>query len=419
MTQIVNNTTRYILEIREGGAVTTIASIAMADLTDVSAGATTGQVLQYNGATWEPYTLPTIPPAVTGFVPPAATDNQFMRYDEALGEWEAFTLTPEFVLPEAQEGDLLQFDGTQWVVVHIDFDQGGGDGSTVLEEDLTSTENVGGIDAGDTLVAGTTLEEVFRTMLITYQEPVMTLSGWTTGTYEHGATYPADTDFVLSFTNDVNIDAGVNGSWIVADSFIANSSGTALPEDGTTSIPSYTGTLLVDNVNAGAGVTSRGNAASLTVSGFQNTNGGTIGSKTKSSTVRFRYWVLDSATTLGQNPTDISAQIMLAGADLQLDGTGAGVIESGLISSVSDLGLTTSGSYDFVYWLLPQAFTVNSITQNTSLNLYAGDTADQTTAVIYLGTVDITNQHGQTVAMQLLRSKVSNAFAPGSVIAFS
>ena len=135
--------------------------------------------------------------------------------------------------------------------------------------------------------------------------------------------------------------------------------------------------------------------------------------------MQFRYWVLDSATTVGQNPSDASVQSLLSGADSSLNGAGAGVIESGLISSVSNLGLTTSGSYDFVYWLLPQAFTVNSITQNTSLNLYAGDTADQTTAVIYLGEVDIDNQYGQTVKMQLLRSKVSNAFAPGSVIAFS
>ncbi len=419
MTQIVNNITKYVLEIVEGGSVQTISSISMIDLLDVQGLAVTGQVLQYDGTNWVPYTLPTTPAPVAGFVPPAATDNQFMRYDEALGQWEAFTLTTEYVLPEAIEGAFLQFDGTQWVVVELDLTGGGDSGSTVLEEDLTSTENVGGIDSGDTLVAGTTLEEVFRTMLITYQEPAMTLSSWTTGTYEHGATYPADTDFVLSFTNDGNINTGVNGSWVVADSFIANSSGTALPEDGTTSIPSYTGTLLVDNVNAGAGVTSRGSAASLTVSGFQNTNGGTIGSKTKSSTVRFRYWVLDSATTVGQNPSNATVQSMLSGADTSLNGTGSGVVESGLISSVSNLGLTTSGSYDFVYWLLPQAFTVNSITQNTSLNLYAGDTADQTTAVIYLGTVDITNQHGQTVAMQLLRSKVSNAFAPGSVIAFS
>lgn len=418
MTQIINNITKYVLEITEGTGVQIVSSIYMNDLLDVQAIPSAGQVLQYDGTNWVPYTLPTAPAPVAGFVPPTATDGQFMQYDEALDQWEAIDVTPELILPEAEEGDFVQFNGTEWVVVHIDFTQGG-DGSTVLEQDLTSTENVGGIDSGDTLVAGTTLEDVFRTMLITYQEPVMTLSGWNTGTFEHGFTYPADTDFILSFTNDSNINTGVNGSWSVADSFIANLSGSALPADGTTSIPSYTGTLLVDNVNAGAGISSRSNAAALTVSGFQNTEGGTIGSKTKSSTVRFRYWVLDSATTVGQNPSNAEVQSMLSGADSSLDGAGSGVIESGLMSSTSNAGLTTSGSYDFVYWLLPQAFNVSSITQNTSINLYAGDTADQTTAVIYLGTVDITNQYGQTVAMQLIRSKVSNAFAPGSVIAFS
>lgn len=419
MTQVINNVTKYILEIKEGTGVQVITSLQMSDLIDVSAGATAGQILQYDGTNWLPYTLPTAPPPVAGFTPPAATNEQFMKYDEALGEWEAFNLTAEYVLPEAQEGDFLQFDGTQWVVVHIDFTQGSGDGSTVLEEDLTSTENVGGISSGDTLVAGTTLEDVFRTMLITYQEPVMTLSSWTTGTFEHGYTYPADTDFVLSFTNDSNIDTGVNGTWVVADSFISNINGIALPEDGTTTIPSYTGTLLVDNVNAGAGVTSRSNAAALTVSGFQNTDGGAIGQKSKSSTVQFRYWVLDSTAVITPSSTSANVQTMLAVEDNSLNGNGPGVVESGLASSVSDLGFTAAGGHDYIYWLLPAGFNVSNITQNTSINLYAGDTADQTTAVIYIGEFDVVNQYGYTVTMQLLRSKVSNAFAAGSIIAFT
>ena len=315
--------------------------------------------------------------------------------------------------PSATTGQYLQYDGTDWVSVDLTIPE------DVLLNDIVVTDTVGNVTAGTTISAGTTFEAILNDMMVSYQAPSMSLTGWTTGTYEHGATYPTDTDFTLSFTNDSNIDTGVTGAWSISDSFIMAASGTAAAADGTTTIPAYTGTLLVTNSNAGVTATSRSNAAKLTVSGFQNTNGGAIGSQSRSSTVRFRYWVLESATALSQNPTDLSTQIALLTADLQLDGTGSDVIESGLISSVSNLGFTAAGGYDYVYFLLPQAFTVNNITQNTSINLYAGDTADQTTAVIFLGNVQVSNQHGEDVAMQLLRTKVSNAFASGSAIAFS
>lgn len=314
--------------------------------------------------------------------------------------------------PSATTGQYLQYNGTDWV--SVDLTLTGGE----LTSDIVVTDTVGNVSAGTTLTSGTSFEAIFNDMLVSYQAPSMSLSGWTTGNYEHGATF-TDTNFTLAFTNDSNINTGISASWAFTDSFIAGASGTTSAADGSTTTGTITGQLLVTNSNAGTGSAFRSNAARLTVSGAQNTNGGTINSATEQSSVFYRYWVLDSATTVGQNPSNATVQSLLSGADTSLNGTGSGVVESGLISSVSNLGLTTSGSYDFVYWLLPQAFTVNSITQNTSINLYAGDTADQTTAVIYLGTVNVDNQHGESVAMQLLRTKVSNAFASGSAIAFS
>jgi hypothetical protein len=315
--------------------------------------------------------------------------------------------------PSATTGQYLQYNGTEWVAVDLTLTGG------TITSDIVVTDSVGNVTAGTTISAGTSIEDLLNDMMVSYQAPVMSLTNWTTGTYEHGATYPTDTDFTLSFTNDSNIDTGVTGAWSISDSFIMAASGTAAAADGTTTIPAYTGTLLVTNSNAGVSTTHRSSAAKLTVSGFQNTNGNSIGQKNRSSTVRFRYWVLESTTALSQNPTALSAQIALLTADLQLDGTGSDVIKSGLMDGVGNLSFTAAGGYDYVYFLLPQAFTVNNIVQNTSLNLYAGDTADQTTAVIFLGNVQVTNQHGEDVAMQVLRSKVSNAFASGSAIAFS
>lgn len=339
---------------------------------------------------------------------PSATVGQLLQYNGT--DWVAVDLST--VLPTATTGQYLQWDGTNWVAVTLSTSGG------ALTSDIVTTDSAGNINAGTTLTAGTTFETIFNDMLVSYQSPTMSLSGWTTGNYEHGHTF-TDTNFTLAFTNDSNINTGVTASWAFTDSFITGASGTTSAADGSTTTGTITGQLLVTNSNAGTGATYRNNAAKLTVSGAQNTNGGTINSASRQSSVFYRFWVLESTTTVGQNPSNATVQSLLSGADTSLNGTGSDVIHSGLIGSVSNLGFTATGGHDYIYFLLPQAFTVNNITQNTSINLYAGDTADQTTAVIYLGTVNINNQHGESVAMQLLRTKVSNAYASGSVIAFS
>lgn len=339
---------------------------------------------------------------------PTATTGQLLQYNGT--DWIAVDLSA--VLPTATTGQYLQWDGTNWVAVSLSTSGG------VLQSDIVVTDTVGNVTAGTTLTAGTSFEDIFNQMMVSYQAPSLSVSGWTTGTYEHGSTF-SDTTFNVAFTNDANLNTGVSGTYSVADSFITNVGGVVPAADGSITTASFSGDMLVTNSNAGVSTTQRTGAAALTVSGHQNTNGGSVNQVTKSSTVRFRYWVVESATALSNPISTSPSQIMLSGADLQLDGSGAGVIESGLMSSVSNLGFTAAGGYDYVYWIFPAAFTVNSMTQNTSINLYAGDTADQTTAVIYLGECDMTNQHGETVRMQMLRSKVSNAFASGSVIAVS
>ncbi len=338
---------------------------------------------------------------------PSATTGQLLQYNGT--DWTAVDLSA--VLPTATTGQYLQWNGTNWVAVSLTTSGG------VLQSDIVVTDTVGNVTAGTTLTAGTSFEDIFNQMMVSYQAPSLSVTGWTTGTFEHGASF-SDTTFSLAFTNDANLNTGVSGTYNVTDSFITGVGGVAPASDGGITTASFSGDLLVTNSNAGVSTTQRTGAATLTVSGHQNSQGGSVNSVTKSSTVRFRYWVVDRAESLNQNPGS-AAQLMLANADSSLNGTGSDVIESGLISSVSTLGFTATGSYDYVYWILPAAFTVNNITQNTSINLYAGDTADQTTAVIYLGEFDSTNQHGESVRMQILRSKVTNAFAAGSVIAVS
>jgi len=347
------------------------------DLLNVSAGAIPGQVIEWDGTAWQPVTLDI----------PATNIND----------------------SGAITGQILIYDGSNWV-------PGDNISTSQLTADINVTDTVGNISSGDVLPTGTELEDVFIEMLVSYQNPVMSLSGWTTGIYEHGATY-SDSNFNLAFTNDSNIDATTSGTWSFVDSFMANALGTAAPNDGSTSTGALGGTALVTDTSVGTGITQRTGAAALTVSGFQDTNGDAIAPRTATSTVRYRYWVVDSTTALTPDAlTSGSVGTMLGTADPSLNGSGSGVIESGLLSTLSTMGFTAAGNHDYVFWIFPQAFTVSSVVMNGSVNLYAGDTTDKTTAVIHMGLVNVTNQHGETVRMQMLRSKVNNAFAPGTVI---
>lgn len=378
---VSQNTNNNTLQLNAGLALPS-ATPNLEDLLNVSAGASIGQVIEYDGSNWQPITLD-IP-----------ANN--------IADSGALT------------GQILIYDGTNWVP-----GDNVSDTSSQLTSDINVTDTVGNVLSGTTLTTGTELEDIFNTMLVSYQLPVMSLSGWFTTIAEHGSLF-SDSNFVLAFTNDSNIDAAVSGTWSFVDAHMSNNTGTAAASDGSTSTGTITGTYLVTDTNAGTGVTQRTGAASLTVSGFQDTNGDAIAPRTVTSTVRYRYWVVDSTVALTPDfVSDNQAQAQLAITDSGLDGTGAGVIESGLLSSLSTMGFTAAGNHDYVFWIFPQAFTVSSVVMNGSVNLYAGDTADKTTAVIHMGTFNIDNQHGETVAMQMLRSKVNNAFAPGTVITVS
>ncbi len=375
---ITQNTSNNTLELNAGLTLPS-ATPNLEDLNNVSAGAVIGQVIQWDGAAWQPITLDI----------PATNIND----------------------SGAILGQILIFDGTNWVP-----GDNNASGSSQLTADINVTDTVGNVSSGTTLPTGTELEDIFNTMLVSYQNPVMSLSGWFSTIAEHGSGF-FDTNFTLAFTNDSNIDGTVIGTWTFVDSFMVNSLGTAVAADGITNTGAIVGTYLVTDTNAGQGITQRTGAAALTVSGFQDTNGDAIAPRTTTSTVRYRYWVVDSTTALTPDGFSASqANTMLTSADANLNGTGAGCIESGLLSSVSSLGFTAAGNHDYVYWIYPQAFNVSSVVMNGSVNLYAGDTADKTTAVIHMGGFDCVNQHGQTVRMEMLRSKVNNAFAPGTVI---
>lgn len=374
---VTQNVDNNVIELNAGLFVPAPISL-LEDLLNVSSGATVGQIIQWDGTNWVP------------------VDNE--------GGIDI----------SATNGQILQYNGTEWVAVDLTATGAGG----ALSADINVTDGAGNISPGDTLTAGTTFEDIFNTMLVSFQNPVASLSDWTTGTFEHGATF-TESGYTLAFTNDSNINTGVTGSYTVTDTFIGGLGGSATAVDGPYTVPTYNGVLKVDASGSGTGSLSRSGAAALSISGFEDTQGGSINTVSASSTVRFRYWIVDSGSAINTTNSATLAYPMLVASDPSLNGTGSDTVESGLFSADSQLGFTAAGGHDYIYWVFPAAATVSNVVMNGSINLYAGDTADQTTAVIYAGEFDCINQFGQSVRMQLLRSKVSNAFAPGTVITVS
>ena len=376
--EITNLVTNTQVEVNGSLIVPNGLQHALEDHTNVASGATVGQIIVWDGTNWTP------------------TDNS--------GGIDISATT----------GQILQYDGAEWVAV----DSTTISGSGALSADINVTDGAGNISPGDVLTAGTTFEDIFNTMLVSFQNPVASLSDWTTGTFEHGATFTED-GYTLAFTNDSNINTGITGGYSISDTYIGSASGSATAVDGPYTIPTYNGTLLVTNTSAGVSTLERTGAASMTVNGFEDTQGGSINTVSASSTVRFRYWIIESTSALTPDAIGGTMQGVLTGADASLNGTGSDVLESGLFSSDSQLGFTAAGGHDYIFWVFPAAAEISNVVMNGSINLYGGDKADKTTAVIHMGEFDMTNQFGQTVRMEVLRTKVSNAFAAASAITVS
>ncbi len=318
----------------------------------------------------------------------------------------------------ANNGKVLSYDsnadGFTWV------DGGGGDDT--IDVGYTTTDAVGAVPAGTVVTVGDNLEDLVRSMLLSYQAPVMSVSSWSSSSNrEHG--YPfSDTQFTLGFTNPSNVDVSDTGTAAFSDSILTNGSSTTITAAGNATQTvnfSRSGDLLVTSTSpagASGGSKYRSSAAKLTVSGFSDTNGGSIASKTSSSTVKFRYFVLANTTRINHGSLNDTNGMALIDDVMNVNGSsGVGKIESGLLTGVSAMTISASNPTGYVYYIYPACFDVSLIKNPSGSTLYAGDeTGASGNAITYIGQFDMTNQYGKEVTMKVLRSTNSNAFSTGT-----
>ena len=191
---------------------------------------------------------------------------------------------------------------------------GGSGGSADLAQELTSNQNVGGIDSGDVFNAGSSIEDLLRTMLITYQEP--TISGLTVK-LSSTVISSADRDVGNSFTCDnstfnASVDSP-NGDFPENSTLqITNADGGTINEAGPVVLSSsntitYSTILTINRASANGTVTFRVNTESQTTADTQTT--------TKSFQFKWRNYllatsvVLDSAVKLQTALDDATVRI--------------------------------------------------------------------------------------------------------------
>ena len=175
---------------------------------------------------------------------------------------------------------------------------GGGGGSADLVQQLTSNLNVGGIGSGDIFNAGSSIEALLRTLLITYQEP--TISSLTVKIASTSIS-SADRDVGDSFTcNNSTFNAGVdspNGDFpenstlqiTGADGGTINEAGAANPLSATNAF-SYSSTLTINRSSANGNIIFKLTTESQTTSDTQTTQ--------KSFPFKWRNYLLATSVIL-------------------------------------------------------------------------------------------------------------------------
>lgn len=298
--------------------------------------------------------------------------------------------------------------------VYLDNLRAGGVGGGLFTASATATNELGNIPVGYEVNEGDSISDFLIEAISAYQQTGVSIQGWDNGVYEHGRTFSEDT-FNLNFTFYNNLNIAQLGTATFSDTYIANQTITDIPTtDGGDVSLSVSGQLLVDNSDpSGTGALQRTNAAQLAITGFENTNGDPV-TATISSTVRFRYWIIDSADRVDYTDGDIDDAIGQALITDNASVAGGGLV-SGLMANNESLTHDfVAESTGYIYYIYPAAATLNEITNPGGNVLYDGDeTGDTSKAVFYIGQFMMTNQYGMNVEMKVLRSKNASAFGTG------
>ena len=217
-------------------------------------------------------------------------NKQIMQYDQANGKWrnvdmpevdKALSDLTDVEITNLQDGQVIAYNEATNKFQNVTMD-----GSDVLTSDVTSNVAIGGIEAGTTFTAGTSLESIIRQMLVAYITPTLNLAA---KSWVSLINYVGDT--VANPQFDVTAVRG-SGTFTTVQLLAGSTLSDSQSMTGTTATLTYTGNVTTDT----------------TFKAYVEDNGQTINSNTV--TIRFvqgSYFGQVADTVTNPTAADITA----------------------------------------------------------------------------------------------------------------
>jgi len=278
---------------------------------------------------------------------------------------------------------------------------GGGGGGTTLVQDLTSNQTVGGVSPGDLFAAGSTIEALLRSMLITYIEPVI---GSLLIKLDSTTRSTATRDVGNSFTcNSASFSATVDspdGNYPVTASITASGA-----DIGTTQV-FFSNTL--------TGTNAYGLGSTLTINKASTAGNVTFTVNTKSQTT------IDTQSTSTSFAFYWRNYLAASSTPITDDASAQAVIDSDTVTST----LTTTKAWtatcddsndtvdNYTYIIYPATYgDLSNIIQDGALSVL--------TAFDKLGDFTVANAYASSTSFRVYKSKQDKAFGSGVTLTIS
>ena len=291
-------------------------------------------------------------------------------------------------------------DGSTFAVT---VDTGSGGGSADLTADLTANLTVGGITSGDSFASGSSIEQLLRDMLITYQEPTLGAlsirnggSSINTTIYDVGASFTCDDATFTAGVDSPNGDYPQSASLSCIGADIGSFS-----EDGPDNVQA-SNTITFSTTRTISRATDSG-TVQFTVS-TDSRNSGDTQSTIKYYYFRWRNYLAASSTVINSNATLQSV----------LDND---LVQSPLDTNISWTAICNSDNNDgtkFTYIIYPAAYgNISGIIQNGATPVL-GAFNDAP-----IGTFAATNSQGSSRDWIVYKTNDPGAFSNGTTLAIS
>lgn len=278
---------------------------------------------------------------------------------------------------------------------------GGGGGGTTLVQNLTSNQTVGGVSPGDLFTAGSTIEALLRSMLITYIEPTISsllikLDGTTrsTATRDVGNSFTCNSASFLATVDSPDgnypVSASITGSGADSGLFQAYFSNTL---SGTNAF-TLGSALTINRATTAGNVTFIVNTKSQTTADTQSTNTGFA--------FYWRNYLAASSTPITDNA---SAQSVI----------NSDTVTSTLTTTKAWTAICDANNNDpakYTYIIYPASYgDLSGIIQDGATPVL--------TAFIKLGDYTVSNAYSSSTTFRVYKSNQAQAFGSGVTLTIS